>query len=345
MRIFARRSKAIETTMKNAIEKHGAMGTGRRVLGALSYITSQRKRGMWMRSFRIWQHRPHQVAPMSEDRHVCASCGTAFVGNYCPRCGQSAKIGRYSLAIALQHLLDVWGIGNRSMFRTVRDLIFRPGYMIRDYLKGMQSAYFPPFEMFFVLATFSLMVDYCRPTDAEGESQQADPIEISLVEKDSTMQVTKPEHKHAFTIELDSEEESGDLDQRKIVRLGQYTKWIRKAKDANPTLFWLVMMIVFSLPLYLFFRHTPRIRTLSLSEFVVALVYTSNTYSIFDMASRLLDSSLLECLAVMMFFVSFKQLSGFSKRRVFCYLLLTCLIALVVLIGVGFGLYLLCRKG
>jgi hypothetical protein len=46
------------------------------------------------------------------------------------------------------------------MFRTLRDLILRPGYMIRDYLMGMQMAYFPPFQMLFLLTTFSFFVIY-----------------------------------------------------------------------------------------------------------------------------------------------------------------------------------------
>ena len=50
-------------------------------------------------------------------------------------------MGRFSFKKALLLFLDVWGIGNRSMFRSLRDLMFRPGYMIRGYLRGMQSAY------------------------------------------------------------------------------------------------------------------------------------------------------------------------------------------------------------
>ena len=48
------------------------------------------------RRFKEWELRPYQVAPLSEVHHECATCGTSYEGNYCPRCGQSAKIGRYS---------------------------------------------------------------------------------------------------------------------------------------------------------------------------------------------------------------------------------------------------------
>ena len=60
--------------------------------------------------------------------------------------------------MALLNFLDVWGLGNRGMFRTIRDLLLRPGYMIRDYLSGMQMAYFPPFKLFFLLAALSILV-------------------------------------------------------------------------------------------------------------------------------------------------------------------------------------------
>ena len=86
------------------------------------------------RRFREWQQKPYQVKPLSAKEHDCTTCGTHYKGNYCPRCGQSSKIGRYSFKNAFLLFLDVWGLGNRGMFRTIRDLIFRPGYMIRDYL-------------------------------------------------------------------------------------------------------------------------------------------------------------------------------------------------------------------
>ncbi len=47
-----------------------------------------------------------------------------------PPCGQSARIGRYSFRKAALLFLDVWGLGNRGLFRTLRDLLLRPGYMI-----------------------------------------------------------------------------------------------------------------------------------------------------------------------------------------------------------------------
>ena len=150
-------------------------------MNLLQYIPDKEKRNAWLREFREWQQKPYEVAPLSEATHECSSCKTVFQGNYCPRCGQSAKIGRFSFNRAILHFLDVWGMGNRSMFRTIRDLMLRPGYMIRDYLSGMQSAYFPPFKMFFLLMAFSLLVEHG--------------IDLSLDETDTQDAMPKVEQK------------------------------------------------------------------------------------------------------------------------------------------------------
>ena len=126
--------------------------------GNVKEITMEKLKDRYSR-FQDWKLQPHQVAPLSEQQHECATCGTHYEGNYCPRCGQSAKIGRYSFKNAFLLYLDVWGLGNRGMFRSIRDLLLRPGYMIRDYLRGMQMAYFPPFKMFFLLTALSLLVN------------------------------------------------------------------------------------------------------------------------------------------------------------------------------------------
>ena len=73
--------------------------------------------------YKEWKLQPHQVAPLSEEQHECATCGTRYDGNYCPRCGQSAKIGRYSFKNAFLLFLDVWGLGNRGMFRSIWRLV------------------------------------------------------------------------------------------------------------------------------------------------------------------------------------------------------------------------------
>lgn len=88
----------------------------------------------------------------------CLNCHTEYEGHYCPECGQSAKTSRFTVKSALSNTLDVWGMGSRSLPRTIWHLLIRPGQMIGDYLDGKRMPYFPPVKMLFVLCVFYALI-------------------------------------------------------------------------------------------------------------------------------------------------------------------------------------------
>ena len=94
----------------------------------------------WWREFCEWQRTPMRNPPLSEQQAVCLNCGDSYDGDFCPRCGQPATAQRFTVGHVMRQALDVWGLGGRkSMPRTIWHLIWRPGYMIYDYLKGQKS--------------------------------------------------------------------------------------------------------------------------------------------------------------------------------------------------------------
>ena len=267
--------------------------------------------------FKEWEQQPHQVAPLSEDHHECATCGTHYEGNYCPRCGQSAKIGRYSFKNAIQLYLDVWGLGNRGMFRSIRDLILRPGYMIRDYLRGMQMAYFPPFKMFFLLLALSLLVDSgmnIQGINREEQNEKETEELFSRVKPKATLDASNDKADEKKTGKLLTKEE-------KEKRFGQEfeRKWdkIIELIDQHSSAVTIVGLLFFSLPLYLLFRHSPAIPDLRLSECFVAMVYITNMIVIYDIIPSLLCFSVkaeivFDMLILLLAIIPIKQLSGYS---------------------------------
>ena len=267
--------------------------------------------------FKEWEQQPHQVAPLSEDHHECATCGTHYEGNYCPRCGQSAKIGRYSFKNAILLYLDVWGLGNRGMFRSIRDLILRPGYMIRDYLRGMQMAYFPPFKMFFLLIALSLLVDSgmnIQGINREKQNEKETEELFSRVKPKATLDASNDKADEKKTGKLLTKEE-------KEKRFGQEfeRKWdkIIELIDQHSSAVTIVGLLFFSLPLYLLFRHSPAIPDLRLSECFVAMVYITNMIVIYDIIPSLLCFSVkaeivFDMLILLLAIIPIKQLSGYS---------------------------------
>lgn len=273
------------------------------------------------RRFRQWQLQPHQVAPLVNEPHECATCGTHYEGNYCPRCGQSAKIGRYSFKKAFLLFLDVWGLGNRGMFRTIRDLILRPGYMIRDYLQGMQMAYFPPFKMFFLLVALSLIVETGLNVKMENrlvstQEQFAQGVNNAFTEKDST----------SVTVAEDSS------DSVKNFLSHEVNDWMMK----HISMVTIVFLLLFSGPLYLFFRKSPAYPNIRFSEFFVAMVYSMNMIDIFSIVTNFLCLNVfLDFFFLFLIIIPIKQLSGYSYWRTLLHFILALmLIFLVVFLAI-----------
>lgn len=295
------------------------------------------------RRFSEWKQQPHLVAPLSEEEHECATCGTRFEGNYCPRCGQSARIGRYSFKKALLLFLDVWGVGNRGMFRSIRDLILRPGYMIRDYLRGMQMAYFPPFKMFFLLIALSLVVDSGLNIQGINRSNQNEAEEHEIVAGwfNSAEKQTETQAKEASTQNTDKMD-SAEGDKAADSVSDKLNKLLKQHISA----FILGSLLLFSLPLYLMFRHSPAIPDLHLSECFVAMVYITNMIIIYNIIPSLLCFSvkaemIYGMLAMLLAIIPIKQLSGYSYPstiwRVIVALIPFIILFLLVFIAIGVG--------
>lgn len=84
---------------------------------------------------------------------VCKNCGHTFQSRHCPNCGQEADTQRITMKSAI-HNLVVTLIGGDSVFlRTCGNLLYRPGFMVRDFLCGKRTRYFRPVQMLLCLVT------------------------------------------------------------------------------------------------------------------------------------------------------------------------------------------------
>lgn len=290
------------------------------------------------RAFKEWQQRPYQVAPLSQEEHTCATCGTSYQGNYCPRCGQSSRIGRYSMKTAFLLFLDVWGLGNRGMFRSIRDLLLRPGYMIRDYLGGMQMAYFPPFKMFFLLATLSILVNGGLNIKGDNQFETA----VQSYERTFDMSIrTVPADENAS---VETGKDKADIELQDRIN-NNVRSFIRFVFD-HQTIIELVWLLVLSLPLYVLFRNCPAIPDLYYTEFFVAMIYITNLMNIVSTVFSFfcVDLSINGLLTPLLSIIALKQLCGYSYLRTILGLIASFIIIsiavmiIMVLVGIVIGI-------
>lgn len=111
-----------------------------------------------MRWLHIRQIQGEKTAPLRQETTLCKNCGQRFSGNYCPRCGQSCHVRRFNFLSILTNILRAFSRLANGFKRTAVELLWRPGYMMADFIKGKRIRYIQPFQMLFLLAAFYVLM-------------------------------------------------------------------------------------------------------------------------------------------------------------------------------------------
>lgn len=134
------------------------------------------------RKFREWQREPRRFSVKDTSVQHCACCGHAYEGNYCPVCGQAAGEGRITWGWVRKSIMLLWGMDSHSMPYTIWNLIWRPGYLIGEYINGRRQVSYPPVKMLFIVVVFYAVIQQLFGIEAPcfNKSGVAEEIQIFL---------------------------------------------------------------------------------------------------------------------------------------------------------------------
>ena len=141
--------------------------------------------------FKQWQQHPMNFH-MSDESHCCNNCGMEFIGNYCPCCSQRASVGRIGWGSVRQSVMDIWGLGTRSLLNTAWQLLSRPGYLISDYISGKRQSCFPPVKMLFILAVACALMSHWLLPNREAFGYGVDYKNLGVEGGDEMAKMVKP---------------------------------------------------------------------------------------------------------------------------------------------------------
>ena len=294
--------------------------------------------------FLEWRERPRQIAPMTQEEHECLNCHEHYTGRFCPRCGQAATTERFSMKVAAENFAEAYGMGERGMFRTMRDLILRPGYLILDYLRGMRVSYFAPFKMFFLLFALSTLVTH--GLNIKGQALYDDSeASVQNLEKEI-------DEKSGSTADLDDLEINGEpvkvSDRTKAIIYKVFDK-LERFEKRFPSINMLIVLMILSGFLYLFFRRCPNIPDLRYAEFFMVLLYTANMYTVYSIVFDFFCLTKLSSLSFFLTLIPLKQMSGFTWRRtalkaVTAFVIMVALLILSVVVVI-LVVYMIAKRG
>jgi len=96
-------------------------------------------------------------APQRKEKD-CLNCGTIVQGHYCHNCGQENVEPHETFWHMFTHFFYDITHFDGSFFVTVKDLLFKPGFLTKEYMKGRRKLYLHPVRMYvFTSAVFFLV--------------------------------------------------------------------------------------------------------------------------------------------------------------------------------------------
>ena len=120
----------------------------------------------------------------------CLNCGKEFEGDFCPKCGQDAKTGRFTLRFIWENLITgIFGSYGGIWF-TIKNMFTRPGRMMVELLDGKRRKYFSPFPMLLLVLTLFILVysftgsrDYVQKAETAVEASKDGDDQVKYVVK------------------------------------------------------------------------------------------------------------------------------------------------------------------
>lgn len=143
----------------------------------MQMITIKQKAAQWLKDYDAWQRDSMRHISTAGDgqQHRCHCCHAEYVGRFCPHCGQQAGSKHITWKSVWTGALDLWGVGSRSFFYTLWQLLWRPGYLIADYISGRRQVSFPPIKMLVFVGVFMLLAtDWVEADEATEAAQIAE---------------------------------------------------------------------------------------------------------------------------------------------------------------------------
>lgn len=100
---------------------------------------------------------------------ICLNCGTTVNDNYCPHCGQENRASRESFGDLMYHFFSDFTHFDSRLFKTIKYLVVKPGFLTKEYLAGKRKRYFHPIRMYiFISFVFFLFMGLLSSHENHG---------------------------------------------------------------------------------------------------------------------------------------------------------------------------------
>lgn len=99
----------------------------------------------------------HETAGKFESKG-CLNCGTMLQGDFCYQCGQKDEHLHEPFYIMVAHAIAHYWHFDSKFFNTFGPLIFRPGFLTKEFIEGRRVRYVHPVQLYFFISIVFFIV-------------------------------------------------------------------------------------------------------------------------------------------------------------------------------------------
>lgn len=100
------------------------------------------------------------------ENKTCLNCNYVVENKFCPNCGQENTETRQSFHYLFTHFIEDLTHYDGSFWKTIKGLLFKPGYLTKTYLEGKRKKFVPPVKLYIFIS----FVTFFLPTLLPGPS-------------------------------------------------------------------------------------------------------------------------------------------------------------------------------
>lgn len=120
----------------------------------------------------------------------CLNCGAEVLGRYCQVCGQENIEPRESFWHLVTHFIYDITHFDGKFFSTLKYLLFKPGFLSKEYLKGKRASYLHPIRMYVFTSAFFFLIFFSTHKDEDAvkvtETKETAAQVLKRLEKEKT---------------------------------------------------------------------------------------------------------------------------------------------------------------
>lgn len=96
-----------------------------------------------------------------ESNNQCLSCSASLYGNFCHECGERVvESNDFTLKKIIGDGINIFTNLDSKLFKSFTTLLFRPGKLTVEYLRGRRKPYMKPFQIFLIVTVVFFIIIY-----------------------------------------------------------------------------------------------------------------------------------------------------------------------------------------